>query len=148
MGLGIKREKFGDIIVSPHGADIFVKRDLVSFFITNFTKVGNQNIDIEEINMDEINIVESKGEEISDTVASLRMDNIVSSMFKISRKDASKFINQGMVFQNNIEVEKCNKEVSEGDKIVLRGYGRAFLREIGGKSRKDRTYIKLEVFKR
>ena len=38
-------------------------------------------------------------------------------------------------------------EVKEGDKIVLRGRGKAVLAEVGGTSRKDRIRITLDLYR-
>lgn len=148
LSLGVRREKIGDIIVNPKGADIFVKKELVPFFVSNFNKVGRENIEVREASLLEVEVVVSKGEIVKDTVASLRSDNIISSIFSINRKEASKFIKSGSVFVNNIEMKKVDKEIEEGDKLVLRGMGRGYLRKIGGKSRKDRIFIEAEVFKK
>ena len=37
-------------------------------------------------------------------------------------------------------------KVEEGDKLVLRGKGKAYLKEVGGQTRKDRTYIVVERY--
>ena len=45
-----------------------------------------------------------------------------------------------------MEVQKAEKQVKEGDKLVLRGKGKAVLKSIEGKSSKGRTIIKLDRY--
>jgi len=51
------------------------------------------------------------------------------------------------VFVNDLPTEKCDRQLKEGDKIRIKGFGRAFLSEIGSTSRKGRTFVKFEVYK-
>ena len=47
---------------------------------------------------------------------------------------------------NSMQTEKPDAKVEQGDKLVFRGKGKAYLREIGGQTRKDRTYILIERY--
>lgn len=146
LGLGIKREKTGDIIVYQGGADLVVVSDLTDFISLNYDKVGRTLITVEVLPISQIRVVQHDFKEKEDTVASLRMDNIVSSAFGVSRSKASEAIKRGIVFVNNVECFKVDKEAHIGDKIVFRGKGKAYLVESGGLSRKGRIYVKFKVF--
>ena len=82
-----------------------------------------------------------------DTVASLRLDSIVSSAFALSRAKAAEAIRRGIVSVNSVEALKVDQEISEGDRIVVRGKGKAVLAEAGGRSRKDRVIVTFNLFK-
>ncbi len=86
-------------------------------------------------------------EERQDTVASLRLDNIVASAFGLSRAKAAEAIRRGMVSVNSMEALKVDMEIKECDKIAMREKGKAVLAEIGGTSRKDRIRIKINKYK-
>ena len=146
LALGIKREKTGDIIVREDGADIIIAEELADFISLNYDKAGRTSLSVEILPIDALQIGEVKYKETEDTVASLRLDNVISSAFGISRSKATEAIKKGIVFLNNIECLKVDKEVSEGDKLVLRGKGKAYLIEIGGISRKGRVYVKFRVY--
>ena len=79
-------------------------------------------------------------------MASLRLDNVLSSAFCLSRAKAAEAIRAGLVFVNSAPAEKPDLQVKEGDKLVLRGKGKAFLREVGGKTRKERIFIRTERY--
>lgn len=146
LGLGIKREKTGDIIVRDDGADIVICEELADFISLNYDKAGRTSLSVEILPIGDLKVAEKSFSEREDTVASLRLDNIISSAFGVSRSKAAEAIKKGIVFVNNTECLKIDKDVSEGDKLVLRGRGKAYLTEIGGTSRKGRVYVKFRVY--
>lgn len=146
IGLGIKREMVGDILVREDGADIICMSDFADFVLMNYCKAGRTNLSLSQVDIKDLIVPERKTQIITDTVASLRLDSIVASAFNLSRGKASEAISRGIVFVNHMETTKPDQQLSEGDRITLRGKGKAVLSEIGGKSRKDRQYIKIERY--
>lgn len=145
-GLGIKREMIGDILVREDGADVFVLRDIAEYLLYNYNKAGRTSISVEIIGVGEAEIKEPEYKVITDTVASLRLDSIVSSAFGLSRAKAAEAIKRGIVAVNSMQTEKTDHHIEEGDRISMSGKGKAKLVEIGGKSRKDRIYIKINRY--
>lgn len=141
LGLGLKREVIGDILVRDDGADIIILREIVDFLMMNYEKAGRTSLKLSLHPITELKTAEIKIIEKRDTVASLRIDNLVSAAFDISRSKAQEAIKQGIVFVNSALVQKPDKELQEGDKLVLRGKGKAVLKEISGVTRKDRIYV-------
>jgi RNA-binding protein YlmH len=84
--------------------------------------------------------------EKTDSVASLRLDAIVSSGFNVSRTKAAELISSGKVSLNHLECESSSKPVEENDIIAVRGMGRIKLLEVGKSSRKGRIFITLGVY--
>jgi len=146
IGLGIKRELIGDILVRSDGADMIVMKDIAEFILMHYHKAGRVSLQLTRHPMEELIVPERKVEVITDTVASLRLDSVTASAFGLSRGKAGEAIARGLVFVNHMENTKTDFQVDEGDRITLRGKGKACLIEIGGKSRKDRQYIKIERY--
>lgn len=144
--LGIKRELLGDILVREDGADIIALKDIADFILLNYYKAGRTNLSLSQHPIDELIVPQQKRTTMTDTVASLRLDSVVASAFGLSRGKAAEAIGRGIVSVNHVEVTKPDFTVSEGDKIVVRGKGKACLTEIGGRSRKDRQYITIERY--
>ena len=71
---------------------------------------------------------------------------MISSAFKVSRANAAEAIRRGIVSVNHLEVTKPDARVDEGSVLVLKGKGKAILREIGGESKKGRLWITIERF--
>ena len=98
-------------------------------------------------------IVEVKTEENyidvkTDTVASLRLDAVLSAAFGLSRTKAAELIAAGRVDLGDSPCLKPAKDLVEGAVFSVRGFGRAKLLEIGGKSRKGRVFIKIGLYGR
>ena len=146
LGLGLSRAKIGDIIVYSSGADIIIDRELEEFLLANYFKAGRTELSLSAVPVEEINLSEVRTEEITDTLASLRLDAFLSSAYRSSRAKAQEAVRQGLVFVNNAECLKPDKELSEGDVVVLRGKGKCVLEKIGGTSKKDRIFITIKKY--
>lgn len=142
MGLQIDRTVIGDILVNEMGADIFVMEDIADFILTNFEKAGRKRIILEQIELSERKEALCKEEEANGTVSSPRLDSIISLIFRISRTEAQNYIKKGLVFINHIPCLKNEKEISEHDKITVRGLGKAKIDSFNGKSKKGRLIVK------
>ncbi len=147
LSLGITRDVIGDILVREDGADIVVIAEIADFIDINYDKAGRTNLSVEILPISELDAGTVNIEERQDTVASLRLDNIVASAFGLSRAKAAEAIRRGMVSVNSMEALKVDMEIKECDKIAMRGKGKAVLAEIGGTSRKDRIRIKINKYK-
>lgn len=146
MGLGIRREMIGDILISDSGADIIVLEEIREFLLYHYDKAGRTSLKLEEITLDRLHVPNLHTVELKDTVASLRLDNVAASAFSLSRAKAAEAIRSGLVFVNSMQMEKTDFQVQEGDKLVLRGKGKAYLKEVGSRTRKDRIFITIQKF--
>ena len=52
----------------------------------------------------------------------------------------------GNIYVNSLQILKCDKKISIGDKIVYRSKGKVVLKEISGLSKKGRNFIKIDVY--
>ena len=147
MGLGIKRESTGDILVRKDGADIIVLREMAQFIMMNMDKAGRTRLEFEELPLSELKVPEQHRTEVTESVSSLRLDNVISSAFGLSRGKALEAISSGIVFVNGAAASKPEKQVAEGDKLVVRGRGKVVFRSVRGTSSKGRTIIILEKYK-
>jgi RNA-binding protein YlmH len=141
LGLGIKREKVGDIIVKESKCDVILKEEMKDFLLLNLTKIGRESVEVHEIELSDVMQPEIKYKDIFSTVASLRVDSVAASGFGISRTKASELIKSGLLQVNWEAVEDPSFHVGEGDVISLRGFGRIKLQEIKGNTKKGRISI-------
>lgn len=146
LSLGLKRESIGDIIVSPSKAQIITTEKIADFLKNNYAKAGHINLSCDIKPISELELAEKKVKLITDTVMSLRLDSVVASAFSISRTLAVKNITAGKVFLNDAEVLKVDKQIEEGNKIILRGKGKAILKSVSGTSKKGRIWIEIERY--
>ncbi len=146
MGLGIKREMVGDILVFEDKCLVFVRSEIADYILSNLDKIGRNGINITLCKGDEIDIPPRKTEEISGTVAGIRLDSVLSVALKTSRSKATEFIAGGAVSLNWEETDDASKSLSEGDIISVKKKGRFKLSRIGGLTKKGRYSVVIEKY--
>lgn len=147
MSLGIKREVTGDIIVSENGCRIAVLSHMADFIAENLCKAGRGSLKVKVVSPREATVSDKpSGIEDSFTVSSMRLDSIVKNAFCVSRSDACKAIESGVVFVNDAECLKTDKKISDGDKIVFRRKGRIIVEDCSGVSKKGRIIVVVKRF--
>ena len=147
MKLGIKREKFGDIIVEENGADIVVNKEIAEYLEQNLKQLrrfSKSEITIQKI--ENIRKIELKKEDIRVVVQSLRLDSIVAQLANTSRTNANEIIIQGRVFINYEEQLKTDKQIKEKDVIVIRGKGKFEIDKIEGITRKNKQILTVKKY--
>lgn len=146
VGEGIKREKVGDILVHEKGAQIIVASELADYLAENFRQVGSVNVLVKKSQISALNSTGIRTISLKFTVSSPRIDTIVSGVFGISRKDAVSVISHGKVFVSGREINKPDFALKGGEKIVLRGKGKAIYNGVTGTSKKGKLYIDVEKY--
>ena len=146
MGLGIRRDCVGDIYVHENGADIVVLSEIADFLMLEYKKAGRKQLVLSYISSDKIIAGTSDFKLVRVTVSSMRLDAVVATAFNLSRSDSAGLIQKGKVLLNSAECLKPDRTVDEGDKITLRGKGKAEIAAIGGRTKKDRIVAEIRVF--
>lgn len=146
MGLGIKREVIGDILINDEGCLIICLKSIVSYITENLRQAGRGQLTVTEAGFDALQSKESKTETVFASVASLRLDCLVAAAFKLSRTNAVNAINQGIVYVNSEQILKNDYNLSEGDKLVLRGKGKIIIDEILRENKKGRIHINIKRY--
>jgi len=82
-----------------------------------------------------------KLEQHSGVLSSMRADAVVSLIANISRSESARLIEQGLVLRNAQTVTSLSKEISENDKISVRGFGKYKIESIVGMTKKGRLHI-------
>ncbi len=142
MNIGITRECLGDIIVHENYCDIICLESSADFIVNNLFRAGRETLAVSRLEETPAP-PELKTETIKDTVASLRLDSVVSSCCRTSRTKATELINSGRVYVNGLECLKPDKILEEGCGITVRGSGKFVLQAASGVSRKGRTIVEI-----
>ena len=146
MGAGIARETVGDICVGNDSCDFFVTAEIAPYILQNFVSAGRAKVSLTRISLSDVLVPVPEVKQIKDTLASLRLDSVISSGFRIGRSLASQYISAGKAAINGLPSEKPDKLVSEGDKISLRGMGKILLRSVGGQTKKGRISVVIDRY--
>lgn len=146
MGLGISREKLGDILIAPDGCDLIILPEIAVFLLNNWESAGRLRLKKELLPIDELRIPEKEVRLIQDTVAAPRLDAVLGVGFSLSRGKAAELIAAGRVQLNYRDCLKGDKQVGEGDAISCRGLGKCRVTALGGLSKKGRIRIVVERY--
>ena len=141
MGAGIGRETVGDICVGKEHCDFFVTQEIAPYILQNFLSAGRAKLRLKQIPLSEADIPQPEVKEIKDTMASLRLDSVISSGFRIGRNLASQYVTAGKAAIDGLPCEKPDKLIAEGMKISVRGLGKIKLHAVNGKTKKDRISV-------
>ena len=146
MGMGIVREKVGDILVSSGSADLLVMDTVADFLLQSWNSAGRAKLTVTEIDPAHIHIPQVQCQMVRDTVSSLRLDAVASTGFRMARGKAAELIAAGRVQVNWRECTKPDKLLAQGDTVSARGFGKFELTEVGGVTKKGRTSITLKRY--
>lgn len=146
MGAGVAREAVGDICIASGSCDFFVTEEIAPYLLQELESVGRAKIKLVRISLADAYIPEPETEEIRDTLASLRLDSVLSSGFRISRSAASEYVCAGKATLNGLPCEKPDKPVEEGAVLSVRGLGKIRLKSVGGQSKKGRIFVIIEHY--
>ena len=146
MGMGIVREKLGDILVGADSADLIVLGTVADFLLQNWNSAGRAKLKVSEIAAAHLHIPELKCQEVRDTVSSLRLDAVASTGFRMARGKAADLVSSGRVQLNWRECTKPDKLLVAGDTVSARGFGKFVLAEVGGTTKKGRTSIVIKRY--
>lgn len=146
MALGITREKIGDILIESGRAVVFCAREVSRFILTQINCVGRVGVTLSEGCTEPLPQM-SERVQVSNTVASLRLDCVVAAVTKTSRGTAADLIGEQKVSINSVVCQKVTREVATGDKITVRGYGKFSVVSTEGVTKKGRTVLITETYK-
>lgn len=146
MGIGIGRETVGDICVGKEHCDFFVTAEIAPYLQQNFLSAGRAKLRLSAIPLSQAAIPELEVKQVKDTLASLRLDSVISSGFRIGRSLASQYVCAGKAAIDGLPCEKPDKAVTQGAKISVRGLGKIKLTAVNGQTKKGRISVVIDRY--
>ena len=146
MGLGIERDRIGDLLVTNDSVKILCDQKMAEYLLANLSKIGAVGVNCERTELSSIAPKEERCKEIRATVASLRVDSIAASGFGSSRSRAAADIAADKLKLNWQPVKSASQTVKEGDILSMRGRGRLEVAEVRGTTKKGRTVVVLKRY--
>lgn len=142
LGLGIDREKVGDVFAGEGGAYVFALRDMGRYIAASLTEAGRTPVQVALLDswpaMDA-----ATGEDVRGTVASLRLDAVLATAWHLSRGRAAELVAAGRVQVDHLVELRPDRALDAGAVLSVRGMGRARLEEVGGRTKKGRIGIRV-----
>lgn len=147
LGLGLKREQLGDIVVQADRAYVIHHPNLRSFFLTQLEQVGSSSVRCQEVASFAPVIAEQAAPtQLTTSVSSLRVDVVLGSIFHLSRSQSLEMIRRGQVQLDWAECSKPDQIVMLGQVLNIRGSGRARILQCDEHSRKGKIRLVYEQF--
>ncbi len=141
LSLGLTRDCLGDILVGETSADVILTVQQMDFIARNLQQIGRSRIRIRPIELCALIIPPPQGRTIRDTVASLRLDGILSAGLSLSRDKAAKLIQAGAVQIDHMVCLKPDRQLKPDALLSVRGYGRLRLLTVSEPTKKGRLPI-------
>jgi RNA-binding protein YlmH len=141
MSLGLKRGKFGDILIMDDKCQFFAAKEISDYIIGNVETIGRAGVKLTETGIENALPTSEIWLENDLTVSSLRLDTVISGIYHLSRQKSQLFIQQGLVKVNWSLIENPSFECGVSDMISVRGNGRAKILAIEGKTKKEKWRI-------
>jgi len=138
--LGIDRSVLGDILLQDGKAVLFCHEKIAPFLCENFIRIRHTQVNCSRLE-NPSDIPEPVLEPVNGTVASVRLDTLISLAFRLSRSSVIPMIEGGLVFVNGRLVVKSSFAPAEGDIISVRGTGRFRFESSHGESKKGRIRV-------
>jgi RNA-binding protein YlmH len=119
MNLGLKREKFGDILIDGGTVQLVLADEISDFVKMNLTAVGKAKVELMTIDSTRLQSEGDDWQEQSGTVSSLRLDAVLAEAFHLSRSKVVPYIKGKKVKLNWKLIEQTSLELQKGDTISM-----------------------------
>lgn len=140
MSAGIERDKVGDILINGTDPVAFVSDSIAGHIMAHIQKIASSGVEIVRDESTEVPIT-ARFQEMSGTVASLRLDCVVAELANCSRGKAAELIEGGFVAVGGLEVLKLTAEVKANDVISVRRVGKFVIDECDRLTKKGRVAL-------
>jgi len=145
MGLGVRREVLGDIIIHENCGYLFCLERVSEYIITEFKKVRHTDIKCSVVTAPPQDCV-TLPEQSQIVIASERLDAVVAAVYKLSRSESQTLFLQKKVYVCNKLCENLTHNPDNGDIISVRTYGRFIYEGIEKETKKGKLRVKVRIF--
>ncbi|RXZ77099.1 RNA-binding protein [Paenibacillaceae bacterium] len=146
LGLGIKRDRVGDIHVHEDGCHCLVSDEIADYLNIHLRQVHRVHVLTDILPLTSLRIARQELEEMNFTVASLRLDATCSDVCRQSRAKIADVIRAGRCRVNWKVEEDPSKLLRAGDVVSIQGFGRFKVMETDGPTKKGRIRVKAGKF--
>jgi len=143
LGLGVKRDKLGDLQLHDGGCHCLVAEEISSFFTGHLQQVHRVGVLTELLPLNKLIVSGGTLEEIGLSVASLRLDGIASDVWRLSRAKVLTPIKAGRCRVNWKVEEDPSTPLKDGDVVSMQGFGRFRVLEVQGVSKSGRMRVRV-----
>ncbi len=145
MGCGIARDKVGDILCENGLAVVFIREELAAFVAQSVTTIGREGVTVTYPYQGRLPVFH-RYEDVSGTIASVRLDAVLKVLLGCSRETACEYIRAALVQVNHVEATAVSASLKTGDRVSVRGHGRFVIDDVSEFSKKGRVILRARKF--
>ncbi|MFD1955179.1 RNA-binding protein [Paenibacillus thailandensis] len=146
LGLGMKRDRIGDIHVHEDFCHIVVAEEIADYLNVHLRQVHRAQVLTDLLPIERLKPAQAKLEEMSLSVASMRLDGIASDVYRISRTKIVEPIRAGRCRVNWKTEDDPSEPLKAGDVVSIKGLGRFRVLETEGMTKKGRIRVRIGKF--
>lgn len=120
LALGIDRRVIGDIVIDDDGAIVFAAVQIAGYIKSELTTIGRDKVKVADTSLPDGFAPKREFEAVSATLASARLDAVVSELARTSRETAKELIRRGLVEHNYFTADEPDSPVVGGDVISIK----------------------------
>ncbi|SFI59759.1 RNA-binding protein YlmH, contains S4-like domain [Paenibacillus sp. UNC496MF] len=143
LGLGIKRDRIGDLHVHEDRCHCLVAEEIAGYINIHLRQVHRVHVLTDVLPLERLRPAVSAMEEMNLSVASLRLDGIASDVHRISRSKIVEPIRAGRCRVNWKVEEDPSAPLKAGDVVSMQGLGRFKVLEVEGVTKKGRIRVRI-----
>ncbi|MGZ0085159.1 YlmH family RNA-binding protein [Caldibacillus thermoamylovorans] len=143
MSLGLRRGKFGDVLVQGSDIQFFAAAEVADYVRLHIEAIGKAPVALEPLPLSAVLSIEERWQEGTVTVSSLRLDALLAQAFRLAREKARALVENGLVKVNWKVVDKPDFLCGPGDVLSARGFGRCKLMAVEGPTKKERWLVRI-----
>ncbi|WP_214827081.1 RNA-binding protein [Exiguobacterium algae] len=148
LNAGMKRQKFGDIVLADGVAQFATTREASAFIEMNVDRVGKAKVRISKVSEEDLlTVPKTEWTDEFGIVSSLRFDAVVSEVLGISRQKAQALVKHGDCKVNHKVIEDSSFILEPDDLLSVRGYGRVKLMAILGSTKREKIKIQYGIIR-
>ena len=145
LNLGIDRSTTGDILLCDGYALLMCEEKMARFVTENLFRVRNMPVSCSVTDLHSVSYY-PKTQQITGSIASVRIDSLIALAFKVSRSAANDLLDGGKVFINGKLCDGNGTHIRDNDLISVRGCGRFRFSGILSETKKGRVFVAIEKY--
>lgn len=140
LSAGLRRETIGDILCGSGLTVVFLREEIVDFVHNETKKVGGEGVKL-TLNYEGELPNARQYKQLSETIASPRLDVIVKALLHCSRDEAARLIQLGNVSVDHLLANQVAQTLSAPCTVSVKGNGRYLIDTIGPPTKKGRLIL-------
>lgn len=149
LGLGLRREVLGDILILDGDAPsalIICEKSVAEFIKNELKKVGSDTVKLRDFELSGDFCPERRFLHMSDTVASARADCVVAALCNLSREKARAAIEDGLLEVEYEKEERADRIISAPAVLSIRGLGKFRINSVSEPTKKGRLRLDADKY--